>query len=98
MEKSAAVAERHGLRDAINIRGVHDGHLAETAEALGVFGLCQVTAAGVGTQNLAGGGDFEPLGSGFFGLDAFGTTHKFSCKKGRKLYAGREWVASANLI
>jgi len=97
LNQSATVAERHALRDAINVRGVHDRSLAEAAEALGVLGLCQVTAARVGTQNLAGGGDLKPLRGGFLGLDAFGTTHKFSCKKGRKLYAGRGWVARKNL-
>jgi hypothetical protein len=76
MEKSAAVAERHGLRDAINIGLVHDGGLAETAEAFGVFGLGQVTAAGVVAQHFARGGDLKPLRCGFFGLDAFWTSHK----------------------
>ena len=72
------MAERHALGDAIDIRLVHDGGLAEAAQALGVFGLGQVTAAGARAHDLAGGGDFEPLGRGFFRFDAFGTSHKFN--------------------
>jgi hypothetical protein len=78
MEKSAAMAERHALSDAIDIRLVHHGGFAEPAEALGVFGLGQVAAAGAGAQDFAGGGDFEPLGGGFLGFDAFWTSHKFN--------------------
>jgi hypothetical protein len=70
------VAEGQALGDAIDIRGVHDCCLAKATEALGVFGLGQVAAAGAGAQNLAGGGDFEPLGDGFFSFNAFRTTHK----------------------
>jgi hypothetical protein len=72
------VAEREVLRDAVNIRLVHNGALAETAEAFGVFGLGQVTAAGAGAQDFAGAGDFEPLGNGFSGLNTFGASHKFN--------------------
>jgi hypothetical protein len=71
------VAERKVLGDAVGVRGVHLGVFAEAAEALGVFGLGQVTAAGVGAHDLAGGGDFKPLRHGFSGFDAFGTSHKF---------------------
>jgi hypothetical protein len=70
------MAEGQALGDAVNVGGVHDGSLAEAAEALGVFGLGQVTAAGAVAQNLAGSGYFEPLGNGFFRFNAFGTTHK----------------------
>ena len=69
------MAERHTLRDAIHIRLIQDSGLAEVTAALGVFGLCQVTATCAGAQHFAGGGDLKPLRSGFFGLDAFGTTH-----------------------
>jgi hypothetical protein len=71
------MAERQVLFDAINVRGIHDGNLAETAEAFGVFGLGQVASAGVRAQDFAGTGDFEPFGHGFLGFDAFRTTHKF---------------------
>jgi hypothetical protein len=70
------VAERHALSDAVGIRRVNDGSLAEAAQALGVFGLGQVTAAGVVAQHFARGGDLKPLRCGFFGLDAFWTSHK----------------------
>ena len=70
------MAERHALGDAINIRGIHRGGLAETAQALGVLGLGQMAAAGAMAQDFAGGGDLEPLGRGFLGLDAFWTSHK----------------------
>jgi hypothetical protein len=86
LEKS--VAEREVLRDAVGIRGVNHGGLAEAAHALGVFGLGQVTAARVGAHDFAGASDLEPFGHGFSGFDAFGTSHKFiiSIAKGRALY------------
>ena len=72
------MAEWQVLLDAIDIRGVNHRRLAEAAEALGVFGLGQVTAARVGAQDLAGGGDFKPLRHGLSGFGAFRTSHKFS--------------------
>jgi VanZ family protein len=74
--KSAAVAEWQALGDAVSVGAVHDDGLAEAAEALGVFGLGQVAAAGAGALDLTGGGDFEPLGDGLVRFNAFGTTHK----------------------
>jgi hypothetical protein len=73
-----SVAERQILRNAIRIGGIHLGILAEATQALGVFGLGQVTAASVRAHNLAGGGDLKPLGHGFSCFDAFGTSHKFN--------------------
>jgi hypothetical protein len=70
------MAEGQALGDAVNVGGIHDRSLAEATETLGVFGLGQVTAAGAVAQNLAAGGDFEPLGDGLFRFNAFGTTHK----------------------
>jgi hypothetical protein len=70
------VAEGQVLRNAIGIGGIHLSILAETPEALGVLGLGQVSAAGVGTHDFAGGGDLEPLTYGFLCFDAFGTSHK----------------------
>ena len=69
------MAEGQVLRDAIGVRGIHDGHLAQTAETFSVFGLCQVPAACVGTQDLACGGNFKPLGHGLLRFDAFRTSH-----------------------
>jgi hypothetical protein len=70
------MAEREVLRDAVGIGRVNLRIFAEAAKALGVFGLGQVTAAGVGTHDLSSGGDFKPLRHGFSGFDAFGTSHK----------------------
>jgi hypothetical protein len=85
--KSAAVAEGHALGDAIDIRGIHHGGFAEAAQALGVFGLGQMAAAGAMAQDFAAGGNLEPLGCGFLGLDAFWTSHKSICsKKERETY------------
>jgi len=39
---------------------------AQPAAAFGFFGLRQMAAARVGTQDLAGGRYFEPLGHRFF--------------------------------
>ena len=66
---------------------MHDLGFAETAQALGVFGLGQMAAAGRITNGFAGGGDFKPLGHGFLGFDAFGTSHKnsFYRKRARNL-------------
>jgi hypothetical protein len=72
------MAEGQALRDAVDIRLVHHGDLAETAEAFGVFGLSQMAATGAMAQDLAGGGDLKPLGCGFVRFDAFGTSHKFN--------------------
>ncbi len=93
------MAERQVLRDAINVRLVHDRALAEAAEAFGVFGLRQVAATGAGAQDFAGAGDLEPFGYGFLRFDAFGTSHKFiSIAKGRALYKFACTVASTNFI
>jgi hypothetical protein len=92
------MAERQALGDTISVGFIHDHGLAEAAETLGVFGLRQVTAAGAGAQNLAGGGDLKPFGDGFVCFDAFGTTHKsIVFQKERENYQPREAVASLNL-
>jgi hypothetical protein len=74
MEKS--VAEHQVLCDAVGIGRINDHRTAETAAALGVFGLGQVADAGVAAQDFAGAGDFEPLGHGLLRFDAFGSSHK----------------------
>jgi hypothetical protein len=76
LNQSAAVAERHALGDAINVRLVHDCGLAQPAEAFRIFGLGQMAATGAVAQDFAGGGDFKPLGGGFLRFDAFGSSHK----------------------
>jgi hypothetical protein len=81
------MAEREALGDAVEVRRMNDLGLGEAASALGVFGLGQVAAAGGKADGFAGGGDFEPLGHGFFRFDAFGTSHKFqfNCKRAQNL-------------
>jgi hypothetical protein len=74
MEKS--MAEGQVLRDAVGIGRVNDHRTAETAAALGVFGLRQVALASVAAQDFAGAGDFEPLGHGLLRFNAFGSSHK----------------------
>jgi len=74
--ESAAVAEWHALGDAVGVRRVNDCGLAETAQALGVFGLSQMAATSAVAQDFARGGDLKPLGGGFLGLDAFWSSHK----------------------
>jgi len=78
LDGAELMAEGEVLLDAIDIGGIDHGGLAEAAQALGVFGLGEVTAAGVGAQDLAGGGDFEPLRHRFSSFDAFRTSHKFN--------------------
>jgi hypothetical protein len=70
------MAERHALRDAIGVSGMNDRSFAETAQALGVFGLRQMATACVGTHDFAGGSNLKPLGRGFLRFDAFRTSHK----------------------
>jgi hypothetical protein len=91
-----SMAERQILLDAINIRCVQYGALAETAAALGVFALQQVAFTGVAAHDFARAGDLEPLGHGFSCFDAFGSSHKFfiSIAKGRALYAANRQGAS----
>jgi hypothetical protein len=90
------MAERQILGDTVGVGRIHDGGLAKAAEALGVFGLGQMAAAGAVAQDFAGGGDLKPLGHGFSRFDAFGTSHKFnSIAKERKIYAMPRLEASA---
>ena len=91
-----SMAERQVLLDAINIRCVQYGALAETAAALGVFALQQMAFAGVAAQDFARAGDLESFGHGFSCFDAFGSSHKFiiSIAKGRALYAAAGGYAS----
>jgi hypothetical protein len=69
------VAERQTLLDAIFVRRVNAGQTAQVAAALGIFRLRQMAAASAGTQDFSGRRDFESLGRGLLGFDAFGTSH-----------------------
>jgi hypothetical protein len=84
--KVKLVGERQVLDDAIFVCGMHDGGLAEAAQAFGVLGLGQMAASSAMAQDLARSGDFKPFGHGLFRFDAFGTSHKFNSKE-RVLYA-----------
>jgi len=93
------MAERQALRDAVKVGRMNDGSFAETAEALGVFGLRQMAATGGIVHGFAGGGDFEPLGHGFLGFDAFGTSHKInSFAKERGIYMSLRLKASEKFL
>jgi hypothetical protein len=65
------------LRDAVSISGIHTGQTAQRAAAFGIFGLCQMAPARAGAQDLSAGRNFEALGHGLSGFNAFGTSHKF---------------------
>src|SRR6266545_6001837 len=82
-----SVAEWQILRDAIGIRGIHDGGLAQASTTLGTLALQQVPAAGFHAHDLAGAGDLEPFRNGLFRFDAFWTTHnlKLSLKRARNI-------------
>jgi hypothetical protein len=93
------MAERQTLRDAVKVGRMNDGSFAETAQALGVFGLRQMAATSGIVHGFAGGGDFEPLGHGFLGFDAFGTSHKInSFAKERGIYLAARLKASVKLF
>jgi len=92
------VAERQVLGDAVEVGLVHNIGLAEAAAAFGVFGLGKVAAAGWKAGGFAGGGEFEPFGHGFSGLNTFGASHKsISYKKEREIYLFTAFGASVNL-
>ena len=71
------MAEGQILQDAIGVRLVNNGHLAEAPAPLGIFGGEQMAFAGVRTQHFAARGDFEALGHGLLCLNTFGTAHKY---------------------
>jgi len=70
------VAEGEILSDAIGVGFGNDRSFAEPSAAFRVFCGEQMASAGVGTQHLAGGGDFETFSHGFLCFNTFGTTHK----------------------
>ena len=71
-----SVAEGQALRDAVRVGRVNRGGASQVATAFGAFGLAQVPPAGAGVHDFPAGGDFEPLGRGLLGLDAFWSSHK----------------------
>ena len=70
------MAKWETLLDPIFVGGMDGRCAGQTAATFRVFGLEQMPFARARAQNFASGGDFEPLGHGFLGLDAFGTSHK----------------------
>ena len=70
------MAEREALGDAIDVGLIDHSAFAEAAQAFGVFGLSQMATTSAGAQDFAGCRNLEPFGDGFFGLDAFWTSHK----------------------
>ena len=80
--KKSSMAERQILQDAIRVGFINDSSFAKPAAALRAFAGEQVASAGVRAQHLAGRRDFEAFGHGFFGFDAFGSSHRFNfCSK-----------------
>jgi hypothetical protein len=69
------VAEGKILKDAISIGGIHHGGFAQSASALGAFGLAKMASASAAAQDFAGASNFEPLRGGLLRLDTFGTSH-----------------------
>ena len=69
------MAERQVLGNAVHVGDVHTSQTAQGTATLGVLGLRQVPATGAGAHDFAARGNLKTLGHGFFGLDAFGTSH-----------------------
>src|SRR5262245_13457788 len=69
------MAKREVLLDAVHIRGMDSGGAGQASAPLRVLGLQQVPFTGTCAQDLAVGGNFEPLGGGFFRFNALRTTH-----------------------
>src|SRR5579859_2136541 len=95
-----SMTERQILFDAINVDGIHHGHLAETTQPFGVFGLGQVTTTRARAQDFAGAGYLEPFSHRFLGFDAFRTTHKFNifAKDVNNKFSGLPWQARNSKI
>src|SRR3954469_4427259 len=55
---------------------MHGRRACQSPTAFGILSLQQMALARARAHDLAAGGDFEPLGSGFLGLDTLRTTHK----------------------
>ena len=73
--------EREALLDAILVGGIHQGRASQGPTALGIFALQQMALTGARAEHLAARGYLEPLGSGFFCLNAFWTSHNWSLSK-----------------
>jgi hypothetical protein len=71
------MAEHQVLGDAMGVSGIHSSRSAEAAAALGGLVVHQMAAARTGTEDLASGGDFKPLGDRFLRLNTFWSAHKF---------------------
>ena len=69
------MTERHALFDPILVGVMHGAGAPQVTASFRIFGLHQVPLASTGAQHLAARRDLETLGGGFFGLDAFGTSH-----------------------
>lgn len=70
------MTEREILLDAVHVGLVDEVGAAQTAAAFRAFGLAEMASAGTTAQDLATGGDFEPLGHRLLCFDTFGTSHK----------------------
>jgi hypothetical protein len=69
------MAEREILLDAINVGFINDLGGAQRTAAVGAFAREEVAFAGARTQDLAFGGNLEPLGNGFACFNSFRASH-----------------------
>jgi hypothetical protein len=82
------MAEGHVLENSVSIGLVDHRRATKASAALCILALEQMALARSRAKNFAFGGDFKPLGSGFFGLNTFGSTHNsntFLSKRARNI-------------
>jgi hypothetical protein len=72
------VAKRQTLLDPVLVSGMNGSAATQATAPFGALGLHEVSTAGTQTKYLSAGGNLEPLGCGFLGLNAFWTSHKSS--------------------
>ena len=87
------------MRDTIHVGFVNSRYFTKSAQTLGIFGLRQMAATGARAHNFSASRNFESLGHGFPGFDAFGTSHKIiSIAKERGIYLAARFEASAKFF
>ena len=91
------MTEGHALGDAIRIRRMHQRCPAQAATTFGALGLAKMTAARAGAQDLAAGGDLEPLGRGFLSFNTFRASHKFFLSEKSANYRYRTGAAQEGI-
>ncbi|MDB6028626.1 MAG: hypothetical protein JWM68_4849 [Verrucomicrobiales bacterium] len=85
------MAERHHLRDLVDVTFVNEGSSGETATAFRTFSLEKMAFAWAGAQYFAAGCNLETFGRSFLGFNTFWSSHKKivrSLKKSAKYRLG----------